>query len=716
MGKKSPYGHPVIGEKEHVRAADAAVIKKHYDRWYHPNNAHLIIVGDFDIKDAKTAIDELFAKIPKAELPERRPQPKWPARPETIRKPMSSKFETPRLLMGFNTVAADHPDSLVLDILQLILNEGKLGRLNRRLIDEENLAASVTVGSQGGRYPGWLSIQAEVLDSDTFDTVEDRVMAELKRIAVDGVSERELKRVRRNLMAKSIYSLESTHDQADTIARMVVLYDLDFLKTMYRKQLAVTSDDIRRVVKTYLIDRPGVIIQSKPAAKDEAEKQVKYKPATKAREPIAANNKQGNFLADLNTVTLPNGLTLLMIENHRVPVIYTEALVQDTQLREPFEQHGIAHLVGDLLQEGTTTRSANDLAEQVETLGAELKMQADGGNLKMLSGDMDIGLELFFDALMNPRFEEKAVTTKRELLSSAIDEKSTQPRSKAEALFKSLVYGNHPLGRPLFGNKDVVDNLTADDCRKWHSKLFVPNNTLVAVVGDFDAKTLVAKIEKLTAKWKAKKLPPLEEVKVAMPEKFTQQIIPDPMAAQLHMYFGHVGIKRDDPDYYALLVMDYILGTGTGFTDRLSSNLRDRQGLAYSITASITTSATTEPGAFTGYVGTFPDKFAIVKSGLLKEIRLIREEAPTQDEVDAAKGYLLGSLPLSYDSNDKIAAELLTLKQAGLEKDFVAKYREGIRAVTPERVLAVAKKHLDPDRMVLVAVGPVDEKGKPLKK
>ena len=182
------------------------------------------------------------------------------------------------------------------------------------------------------------------------------------------------------------------------------------------------------------------------------------------------------------------------------------------------------------------------------------------------------------------------------------------------------------------------------------------------------------------------------------------------------MYLGHIGVRRNHPDYYKLLVMDHILGTGTGFTDRLSSNLRDRQGLAYSVTASITSSAQVEPGLFMAYMGTFPDKYEQARDGLLKEIRRISTEKASIDEVENAKKYLLGSFAFKFATNAEMADELVEAEQHNLGRDYPAQFRKAVLAVTPEDVLAVAKKHLRADQLTLVAAGPLNRKGQPLKK
>jgi zinc protease len=179
---------------------------------------------------------------------------------------------------------------------------------------------------------------------------------------------------------------------------------------------------------------------------------------------------------------------------------------------------------------------------------------------------------------------------------------------------------------------------------------------------------------------------------------------------------GHAGIKRGSPDFYRLLVMDYVLGTGPGFTDRLSARLRDREGLAYTVMANITSSAGEEPGLFTCYIGTAPGNLARVKQMFLEELARIRDEPPKAEEVEDAKKYLLGNLPFHFTTNERIAQQLLHIERYHLGFNYLEDYRKAVAAVTPADVQEVARKYIDPKRMFLVIAGAVDANGKPVEK
>jgi zinc protease len=369
--------------------------------------------------------------------------------------------------------------------------------------------------------------------------------------------------------------------------------------------------------------------------------------------------------------------------------------------------------MGMLVDEGTSTRTGPQIASAIENVGGSLSMHSSGGTVKVLADDADLGLGLLFDCLMNPVFGNEELASKRDQLLSQLAEEDKLPEERAQRAFRAGVYGDHPYGRPT-ADTAAVKKLTGDDLKRFHRRLFVPGNTVVAIVGDFDSAKVVKSVRDLTSKWKGDPPPAPDVKRPPVAEKFTQTIISEPSAAQLTMYLGHLGIKRDNPDYYKLLVMDHVLGTGSGFTDRLSATLRDRQGLAYSVTARITGSAGDEPGMFTAYIGTFPDKFADVKAGFLKEIKRIRDEAPGRDEVEDVKQYLTGVIAFSLTTCEEAADMLQMVERFRLGRDYLADYRKAVERVSPEDVQAVARKYLDPERLTLVAAGPIDAAGKPL--
>ncbi len=717
FGKKSPYGHPVIGESEHVKAATAKIIKGHYDRWYHPNNASLVVCGGFDPDQALAAIRKHFGPIPRATLPPRKQLPavklERPARLE-----MPSKFAVARLLVGYNTVRSSDPDYPALSVLEGLLASGKTGRLYKAMVEGAENALSVNAGNSGGRYPGWFSIQVEVVPGKEPEAVEKMVLAEVQKLRDGPPAEAELKRVQRGILANALFARESPHGLADSIAQGVTTNDLEYLKNYLPSILAVTPADVQRVARKYFAPQDRVVVWSLPPKEEKGGKEG-GQPARPKRKAVHADKAtEGGAAFSLRKtrrVELPNGLVLLLYEDHRLPLFVAEAAVHDVRLYEPAGKTGLAALTGSLLDEGTTKHTGTQIAETIEGVGGTLSLSSGGGGVRVLAPDRKLGLGLLLECLMSPSFPKEAFARDKERMLGEIEDAQTQPETRGRQAYVAAVYGNHPLGRPRLGTAETVKPLTAEDCAAFHKEVFTPNHTTLAVVGDFDSEEIIELVEAQTRDWK-KGPPPPEAPRVERPEKFSEKILTMPGAAQLHFFLGHVGIRRDNPDYYKLLVMDHVLGTGPGFTDRLSSRLRDREGLAYTVTAAITPSADRQEGAFTAYIGTDNDNFARVKKEFLEELNRIRDDKPTEQEVSDAKTYLLGNLLLQFTTDAGIAAQLLTIERNHLGFDYLDDYRKGVAAVTAADVQAAARKYLDPARMVLVAAGAIDASGKPLLK
>jgi zinc protease len=713
FGKKSPYGHPVIGERQHVRDATAGIIKGHYDKWYHPNNASLVVCGDFDPDKALAKIKQLFEAIPAGKLPERKKvteeKLKRPARLE-----MDSKFDAARMLAGFNTITSNHPDYAALEVVQALLAGGKTGRLYKALVEGAELAGSVSAGNSAGRYPGWFSIQVQMLKGKDRAKAENLVLKELQRLRDEPVSAAELKRVQQTVLTDTVFSRESVHGLADSIARGVTTNDLDFLKNYLPRIMAVTPQDVQNAAKKYFDPEQRVVVWSVPKEKGKGGKGEPSLARRASKGPQREGGSGGVSLKAAQRVELPNGLVLLLYENHRLPIVVAAAQVQHVMLLEPEDKAGVAALTGYLLDEGTAKHSGPQIAELIEDVGGTLAVSSNGGTVRMLAPHRRLGLELLLECLTEANFPKEAFERQKARLLSDIDEAEEQPESKAAQVYKELVYGKHPFGRPALGRRKVVEALTPEDCAAFHRRVFVPNNTLMAVVGDFDSKEVIDELTKLTAGWKKGELPKLDPPAVMPPKGFEEKIVSLADAAQLHFYLGHPGIRRGNPDYYKLLVMDYVLGTGPGFTDRLSARLRDREGLAYTVTGNITSSASEEPGVFTCYIGTAPDNFERVKKLFLEELNRIRDTKATPEEVDDAKKYLLGNLPFQFTTINQVAEQLLMVEKYKLGFGYLDDFRKAVQAVTPDDVQAVAKKYIDPKKMVLVAAGAIDAKGKPL--
>jgi zinc protease len=422
---------------------------------------------------------------------------------------------------------------------------------------------------------------------------------------------------------------------------------------------------------------------------------------------------------DVERVELANGLVLLVSENHSTPSVSINAVVVAGSRFESDEKAGLASLVGELLDEGTQRRTGQQIAEAVESVGGRLgtfgDYQSSGVASAFLSKDMQLGIEIVSDVLSNAAFPEDKVRQHVERRIAQIKSRLDVPRTLASDTFNEIVFEGTPQHRPAIGYGETVSKLTREDVVDFYNRHYVANNTILAIVGDIDKADVKRRIEESLSGWprRADYNPPQPPMHIE--RKPVEKFVHAPKE-QVNIFIGHAGIKRKNPDYYALLVLDTILGSSPGFTSRIPRILRDEMGLAYTTFANITSSAGLDLGRFIAYIGTSPENLDRARAGLRAEIERIVREPVTEEELDVAKNYLTGSFVFRFQKNSQIADFLVEAEVYDLGFDFLERYPELIRGVTAEDVSRVARAHLHPDRLVTVVAGPVEEHGRVIKR
>lgn len=414
---------------------------------------------------------------------------------------------------------------------------------------------------------------------------------------------------------------------------------------------------------------------------------------------------------DVHSHVLSNGLKVLLVENPSLPTVSLNASVLAGARYDSESKAGVAIMASRLLDEGTETRTSFEIADAIESVGGAI--EADGSfervvvSAGVLTKDIDLGLELLADLLIRPIFPQEYVDKEKERTLAEITSAQDRPQIVAGWAFNELVYQDHPLHRPSHGYPQTVERIERADLIDFHRKYFAPNNVVLSVVGDFRVSDILPKIKNVLGAWPAKPIVfstyPQPIRQTGKRTKFIQM-----PAHQLNIYLGHLGVTRSNPDYYALQVLDTILGGGAGFTARIPQRLRDELGLAYTTFASITMTAGLDPGRFVAFIGTSPENMKLATEGLLNEIRRIIEEPVTAQELLDAKDYLTGSFVFAFESSSQIARFLVHAEVYGLGFDYVEKYPQYIRAITIEDISRVAKMYLDSENYTLVVVGPID--------
>lgn len=406
---------------------------------------------------------------------------------------------------------------------------------------------------------------------------------------------------------------------------------------------------------------------------------------------------------------LPGGMILLHSEKTSLPIITAVVIIKAGSVIEPSNKAGLANLTADLLNEGTKKRSSKNISEEIEFVGGTLGTSGGADyitvTLSVLKKDIDLGFDLLSDIILNPSFDPDEISRRKEIIKNSILRQKEDPGAIASKAFRKAVFGDHPYGRPTEGTEESLDGLIRSDLMDFHSLHFTPDNTIMAIVGDMDRQSAIALVMKYFGSWKGQKKDP---VSVSSPSVGSRQevIKINKNLTQSNIILGHLGISRDNPDYYALSVMNYILGGG-GFSSRLMDNIRDDKGLAYDVHSSF--SADKYSGSFQIALQTKNQSANSAINEILKEMQIMRTEPVSDKELNDSKSFLLGSFPLRIDSNAKIARFMTAVEYYGLGLDYADNYKKLISAITKDDILRVARKYLHPEKYVLVLVGDTDK-------
>lgn len=402
-----------------------------------------------------------------------------------------------------------------------------------------------------------------------------------------------------------------------------------------------------------------------------------------------------------------NGITVLFLEQHFIPTVEIHALVKVGSAQDPQDKAGLANLTASLLDEGTVTRTSRQFAEQIDFVGGSLAAHAaedfTTASARVLKKDADLGFALLADMLQHPAFHKQDFERVRAQILGEIMSDDDDPGNVAMKAFHQLIFHGHPYSWPAHGTEETLNKITVADIQQFHAREYLPNQTILVIVGDLTQEQATAFVQNHFGSWKKGSSSPYLVKKPAPIERKMVQLIEKDLT-QSTIVLGHTGISRSNPDYYAVTVMNYILGAG-GFSSRLMDSIRDKQGLAYGIMSHFDTRLM--PGAFFINLQTRTDFTNQAITGVLNEVKGIRETPVTDQELSEAKSFIIGSFPLRVDSSAKLANVLAQVEFYNLGLDYFTQYPKGIEKVTKDDVLRVAKQYLNPQHYALVVVGSI---------
>ncbi len=408
----------------------------------------------------------------------------------------------------------------------------------------------------------------------------------------------------------------------------------------------------------------------------------------------------------INEFRLANGIKVLHVERQNLSVVTMSILVKASPRDEEPNRAGLAYLTAKLLADGTTSRKGPEISEAIEFLGASFATSVSADftllSYSSLKKDAESGLVLVSDVLLNPVFAEEEVARKKAVTKGMLQQREEDPQYVASKRFQKEVFGQHPYGRVTEGDPSTLDVISRADVQAFYQRAYQPENTVIALVGALSAPEARQLMERFFGGWTGRTERPATAIIPSVEQSQAKRVIVNRDLTQASVVFGHRGISRAVCDYYAVQVMNYILGGG-GFASRLMQTVRDEMGLAYSIHSMFAANELT--GSFSVEVQTKNASVATVVSEIERQMNRMRTDLISDGELSDAKAYLTGSFPRRLETSKKLVDFLVVADFYGLGADYVRNYPSFINSVTKEDVLQMAERYLHPGRAILVVVG-----------
>jgi zinc protease len=725
------YGLPVGGTKADVEKFTVAQVQDYYKAYYRPDNAILVVTGDFETQPVLKRIQEIYGAIPKPAQPlSTKPAQGLGVPAEAGRKPsapilLKEPGSTPLLSMLYPLPDANHPDVPAIDVMDGILTGGRSSRLYQAVV-ESGLASSVSASASELIEPGWYSISASAAAGKPLSQVETTIQQTLAAFRQQPVSAEELNRAKTQLRASFIFGNQDISSQATQLGySQVVAGDYRFTDRYLAGIERVTPADVQRVARMYLKPERQTVgffeptqADGKPGASPSAGKTsenfspgtpvdpaqvAKYLPAIKP-----ATKSEATKLPQ--TLVLSNGLKVLLLQDRSTPTINLSGHIQAGTIFDTPAKAGLANLTAGNLMNGTQTKDALAIAKTLEDRGAGLGFSASREGVSIsgasLAQDLPILVQTLADVLRNATFPAQQLELSRQRsligLKAALDD----PGQLGRRAFQQAIYPeNHPFH--TFPTEESLKRITREDLALFHRQYYRPDSTVLAMVGDFDPAQVRSLLESALGQWKnvGKTTVPAFPT-VMMPKATTYLSKTIPGKSESVTYLGYNSLARKDPRYYSAMVMNEILG-GSTLSSRLGTEVRDRQGLTYGIYSAF--AAGIYPGPFLISMQTAPGDAQKAINSTVALLKQLRETGITQAELDTAKRSLTSSYPVDLSSPSNLVDVILGNEVTGLGLEELRQFPAKIEAVTPAQIKQVITELIQPDNLVIVTAGSVEK-------
>jgi zinc protease len=685
--QKHPYRLPVIGQMEVYNQLTQEQVAAYYKARYVPNNLTFIVAGDVDAEKVHQQLADFFKTYPEKSL---KPVfiPEEP--PQLGRREVHNEFPTEltRLSLAWHIPEITHPDVPALDLLAGILGDGRSSRLYRRVREQSGLAYSVSAFSYTPGDPGLFGVDATV-DPKKREPAQQLVLQIIDEMKQAGVTAEELTKAKKTSLSHHLHALTTMRGQASDIgSNWLLTRNLDFSRDYLAAVQKVTLDDIRRVAAKYLVDQNLTVVSLNPKGAL-ASKAAEVKPAT---------------AAEIQKFELANGLRVLIREDARLPLVAMSVVFRGGLLAETAQKSGITRLTAKTLLKGTKTRTAEQIADQIEAVGGSIS--SDAGNnsfsvsLDVTKPDLKLGVELLADILLNATMPEKAVAREKEVQIAGIKQEEEQPTTVARNILRQALFNHHPYALRANGSADTVQQLSQKDLLEFRDHYVVAKNGVVCVFGNVDAAEVKHLFEQALGKMKPGALA-LTDAQPPAPLSKIENVESQKEKTQGVIMVGYRGVDIFNKDRHALELIDE---ASSDLGSRFFIRIREQMGLAYFVGASQMQGLV--PGLFAFYLGTDPQKIEPVKTALLDEIRKLANDGLTEEELARAKKKLIGQQQIALQSNDSFGYQCALDELYGLGFDHYKKLEADVNAVALDEIKRVAAKYFRDQPYVLATVRP----------
>jgi len=717
--KNHPYYPWVIGSHEDVQAAKVDDVKDFFRHYYCPNNASLVIVGDIDKAKTKALVEKYYGTIPRgADVPPITAT--TPPITEERRATLTDKITLSRVYMCWLTSPIFKPGDADAGVAAQILGGGKASRLYKSLVYEKQICQDVSVVQQSYTLGSVFQLTATVKPNKTTEEVEKAIDEELTRFAAEGPTAEEVAATQNSIYSATVTSLENFGGFSGVADRLNQynhhLKDPNFLNKDLARFAAVTPASVKKFTNDQLQKNARVVVYAVPGDKklppdpaappkpEKAASQVESKEPWRNTVPGPGPDVKAQ-LPSAKRSELPNGLALYVVEAHQLPIVSANLVFRSGSAADPTDLPGLAGFTASMIDEGTTKRDALQIANEIYALGASLSTgtQTDGSNasIRSLKQNASASLAILSDIVQNPAFPEKEVDRVRNDRLTALMQQRDQPWPTALRVMNACLFGpTHPYGHTQLGTEEALKKMTRADLTTLYKSTFSPKNAALILVGDVTPAEAKKLAQDAFGAWKG------EATTATMPAAGTTVnsrvvIVDKPGNNQTMILAGQMGVKRSDPDYEKLDVMNTVLG-GL-FSSRINMNLREDKGYSYGAFSFIGQNRAVGPlmaGAAVRGDVTGPSIEEI-----LKEVGKIKDGGVTADELKLAKESIVRSLPANFETSSSTAGTMSGIYLYDLPLDYYQTLPARMDAIQASDVQDVAKRHLVPERMVVVAVG-----------